>query len=346
MVPASILLMLGIPWALLGIAMIIAFIFWWMMWLKVVGPDEMAWKVVFGEAVQYVQSGLTMVPRLPRCYLVRYPTTISEIVCPEINVITKPGKYKGISYDSVSVRITLVVYIQLPRTGENLLQLLKSKIYEDEEKFKEFVSNTVLGSARTALTGHTWGQINSDLETMRKETEKLLTEGDSGFLKVGFKEKDISLTIKEFHLPQSLESLLSLPDEERIKVKVAETQAEIKAKKSIGTMIHMMSEYTGKSLEDVKEDIKKDPALNKKFREFSEKLVNKGVAIEGGSYFEFSADGSQGLEKTVLNWIALASRMLERGRSPSMQSDTQKKPKQTVKAMIGGKERVVPHTAK
>ena len=90
---------------------------WLVLSIKIVGPTEMAVKVLFGKWVSFCESGFQFVPFLPglKVYLVRYPKTMYNLDYEAREAITKAGIYDGVYYGRQTVKVDATAYLNFPR---------------------------------------------------------------------------------------------------------------------------------------------------------------------------------------------------------------------------------------
>ena len=78
---------------------------------------------------------------------------------------------------------------------------------------------------------------------------------------------------------------------------------------TMGTLISLVAESQGKKPIDVQGEIAANPELQERFLKEAVNLVNRKIAIDKGALQQIQVDGSQGLEKSLLNLIGVASRL-------------------------------------
>jgi len=128
-------------WIIFMIIVEIAFLVWMGFSFKIVGPDEMAVKVIFGNPIAFCKSGWVFdlrfpLPRYFKCFLQRYPQKMYNFDFKEREVITQAGNYRGAGgqeetyYGSQTLKVNSVVYLNFPRekrgketTGDDLIDV-------------------------------------------------------------------------------------------------------------------------------------------------------------------------------------------------------------------------------
>jgi hypothetical protein len=92
-----------------------------------------------------------------------------------------------------------------------------------------------------------------------------------------------------------------------------EIEAQGRASETMGTIIQMLHQETGMTDKEIRQQIKDDPAtFVKKYEPIIEKnwdLLNRKLAIEGGSFIDIRVEGAQGIERAFLNLITAWKRM-------------------------------------
>jgi len=104
---------------------------------------------------------------------------------------------------------------------------------------------------------------------------------------------------------------ISLPAEHQeaaTKKWLAQREAERRAAETVGAVILMMAEATGKKFEEVQAEIQADPERQKAFLEMAKDLVTRQMAIDGRSFVDIRTTGG-GLDQTLLKLAAAWQRM-------------------------------------
>jgi len=92
--------------------------------------------------------------------------------------------------------------------------------------------------------------------------------------------------------------------EKKAIIVMAEAVSRRRAQETVGAIIQMISQVTGKSPEEVQAEIKSNKRLSREFEKFSEDLIRRQIAIDGKSFLDIRVEGAQGVEKVLLNLIA------------------------------------------
>jgi len=202
---------------------------------------------------------------------------------------------------------------------EKTLQTLGSP--KNEKELTEHFRGFVIGCLRDVLGGVEWRVAVENREHITKEMKNRFEEEDSPFMTAGFQPKDIYVTLTIVDIPQTLTRLLSLPQEEFLRARAAEKEADRRAIETVGTVIQMMARIRGEGPKEIQEKIKKQPDLEKEFLALSKDLVVRKLGIEGRSYLDVHVQGAEGIEKTILNALAAWKRMPMGSPEPSTQTE-------------------------
>lgn len=317
------------------ILVLIAVAIWVGFSTKIVGPDEMAVRVIFGKPINFCDSGFQFVPSLPGCRLVRYPKKLYVLDYSARDIVSKAGIYNGEKYGSQVLGVDSTVYLRFPRDN-SLIEILKAQVPIEDKALKNWSEEVVVGALRVALGRFTWKEATENMGVVSAEAEKVFQEKDGALLMAGFKLEDLRLVIKEIKLPKRLEEALPGVDTQRLEARAAPFEAEQRATETIGSLIYMMAEATGKSVEDIRREIDASDELKKELRVYSEDLVHRRMAIDGRSYVDIRVTGAEGLEKVLLDLIAAWKRM------PMGESPFRERPRRMKKVQAFGVEAEVP----
>ena len=283
-------------------------------WIRIVGPDEAAVMVIFGVPWRIKDSGITFVPRLPKCYLARYPKKIYNLDYPARLVISKEGEHPEASNKFYGVQVLTVdsvAYLRFPADKKDgkLIEILKSQVPIKDEDLKNWTEESVVGAIRVSLGKITWKQGAEDIATVRTEADKAFKDKDGILITAGFRKEDLRLTIKEIKLPKKLEEAFPTVDVERLEAEAAPYEARQRATETIGTIIEMMAQSRGLSPEKIQEGINASTDLQKEFLGIAKDLVTREMAIKGKSFVDVRVQGAEGLERMFLNALAVWKRM-------------------------------------
>lgn len=289
---------------------------WLIFSIKIVGPDEMAVKVMFGKPKSFCESGFRFVPFLLgfKCYLKRYPKKMYNFAYQEHMVVTQAGKYKDVNYGSQVLKVDSVAYLNFPREKEEvdethpLIKILRAGIPTDDEKLKDWTEEVVVGALRVAFGKMAWGEAIENMERITQEAMRVFTDVDGALLKAGFRPKGIKLVVEEIKLSEELKKALMEPERARLQADAAVNTAKAQAIERIGTILHSMAQARGISLEDLQKEIQTNPALQEELRKYMQDLHVRLEEAETGALFDFRTNVG-GIEGSLANLIALFRRM-------------------------------------
>lgn len=287
------------------------------LWVKfqiipvIVGPEEMAVKVILGEPVDFLDSGLHWIPLFFNCYVVRYPKKMYNLTYPSRKVITKEAEYGAPprKYGAQALEVDSVAYVRFPR-DKNLIGILQSQVSTDEQKLMDFTEEAVVGALRVALGEMTWREATENMAEVAERAQGVFKKTNA-LIKAGFRRRDLRLTIKEIRIPRELEAALPAPDKARLNAEAAEFVAKTRATETVGTVIEMMAKSRGQPPEKIQRLIEKDPDAKREFLELSQDLIKRQMAIDGKSFVDIRVEGAEGIEKTLLDLVAAWKRMPE-----------------------------------
>jgi len=320
-------------WLILGIVIIIVLA---VRAIKIVGPDEMAVKVIFGETVGVCESGLVFDPRflLPgyfKCYLRKYPKKMYNFDYKEREVITRAGEYKGVSYGAQTLKVDSVAYLNFPRekrgketTGDELIdaemvegvekthpliKILRAQVPTEEEKLKDWTEEAVLGALRVAFGKMTWMESVENIKKITEEAENVFKSSDGALIRAGFSKKGIQLVIAEIILPAPLQQAMPNIDKQRLEAEAAIFEAEQRATETVGTVLKMMAKSRGRKVEEITGEINESDELKKEFVDLSKDLIVREMALKRGAYADIRVEGATGIERVILNALAVWKKM-------------------------------------
>lgn len=292
---------------------------WMVRSVKTVGPDERAVKVIFGEPIAVCDSGWHFdirfpLPRRYSCYLAIFPTKLYNLTFPTREVISKEAEHENREYGAQVLKVKLVMYLRFPQ--DNLIEALKAKIPTEDKALMDFFEEVAVGSLRVVLGGMTWREAIEKTEEIRQQTEEEIQNSEM-FKKTGFSADDMSLVIQEIELPPALKGTLPMMDIERLQAEAAKFNAEQVAVETVGTIIRMMAESRGLDIGDIQEKINRNTRMQREFLDLSKDLIIREMGSKRGAYTDIRVEGAEGLERTILNALAVWQKMLNKGNGPA-----------------------------
>jgi regulator of protease activity HflC (stomatin/prohibitin superfamily) len=286
----------------------------------IIWPTQMAVKVILGEPIEFLNSGLHWIPFFAGCYVVRFPKKLYNLTFPSRTFITMKGAYKGIEYGAQPVGVDGVAYLQFPR-NKKLIKILEAEVPTDEVKLMDFVEEVVVGALRVAFGRITWGQAAEDVGKVVKEADEVFRDSDGSLIKVGFEGDDLKLTIKEMRLPKELQAAMPGPDAARLKLEGAGFIAKTRAIETAGTVLEIMAQSSGQSVKDIQTAIAADPATKKEFLKRAQDLVVRQMGIDANAYLDIRVEGGGNIEDSLLA-IAAAWQRMPGGKKRESGSET------------------------
>lgn len=296
---------------------LIASFVWLAFSIKIVGPAEMAVKVYFGNPVAFCDSGIRFVPfSFGLTYLKRYSKKIYNLDYKAREVITKAGQEAGIKYGAQKLKVDAVAYISFPKeleTSSNdkihpLIKILKAGVPIDRVQLRDWAEEAIVSALRLAFSQMTWAKAVEDIQAINRKAGEIFKNADSVLVRAGFKEKDINLVVSEIRLPKGVEDSLPQPDKARIEADAAKDKAKYRAIESVGTVVEMMAQSHGMSVEEIQKEIQKDENLRKEFQQYAMDLNIRLSEADRGAFFDFRSPDAKGIDASILSLIALLSR--------------------------------------
>lgn len=297
------------------IVFLVLVVIWLALSIRKVGPTERAVKVVFGKPVEALESGVYFDPLfpLPGCYLIKVSTKQYKVDIPAVEAYSREGEHRGKHYGSEPLTVCATLYLYFPK-GPKLIDVVRAKIPTTEEGLVTHFGNAVQGVVRIVVGQFDWRTATEKIDKIREKANEVFKRSESILKGAGFDDEDFNLVIERIELPSWLKTALSQPDQERLRAEAAKNIARGRAIKTVRGILEKMSEATGQPIEELRNQINKSPRLKKEFRELSKELTVREVSIDGESFIHIHADGVQGLDKTILQAIALFKNLSFEGR--------------------------------
>jgi regulator of protease activity HflC (stomatin/prohibitin superfamily) len=149
-------------------------------------------------------------------------------------------------------------------------------------------------------------------------------------------EKD-GLDIRGVDLPKEYEQAAARKKQLELEAEAEKTKIEIESQaraiELAGTMIQMIRQETGMPLKEIKKGLRKDPeGFLKKHNQIIDKnldLLQRKIAIEGGSFVDIRVGGAEGIEKALLEiltaWLRMPMGQRKRERGKEEKQEKQEK---------------------
>lgn len=313
---------------------IVLTILWLALSIKIIGPAEMAVKVYFGTPVAVCDSGFCFVPfTFGLIYLRRYPKKIYNLKYEKIEVITIAGEYpenSGNLYGALKVEVDAAAYLNFPRfnteigIGEThpLIKILRAGVPTKDEELKDWTQEAVENALRLAYGQITWRQATMDIKAINKIAAEIFVDSNGVLISAGFRQPGIELVVTRIHLPREVEIALTKPEITRLKAEASKKNAEAQAIDRVETILYTMARSRGVSVDKIRDQIKENPELQRELLDYAKKIHSQLEKADRGAFFEFSAPGKSGIEKGVLDALALFLRGVTGGKGGSGSAST------------------------
>jgi len=117
------------------------------------------------------------------------------------------------------------------------------------------------------------------------------------------------VTITDFDLEPDLVEARGEVQKRKREAEAAEYEKKVRARETVGALVQMIAESTGKKPEEIQAEIAADPERSRRLREFSEELITRRMSIDGRSLLDIRTAGGGNLEQSLLTLIG-ALRMI------------------------------------
>lgn len=115
----------------------------------------------------------------------------------------------------------------------------------------------------------------------------------------------LRVTVTDFDLEPDLVKARGEVHKRKRAVEAAEQERKVRAFETTGALIQMIAESTGKSPEEIQQEINSDPELKKSFMSFSEELITRQMSIDGKALTDIRIQGGGDIQG-LLTLIAAA----------------------------------------
>lgn len=138
------------------------------------------------------------------------------------------------------------------------------------------------------------------------------------------------ITVTDFDLDSEIVKSRNEVQKRKRAVEVAEYEKIIRSQETIGALIQMLAESTGKKPEDIRKEIDNDSDLKRRLRAFSEEVVTRRMSIDANALTDIRTGGGGSLEQSLLRLIA-AHKVLPGDRQDKKDKKETKETKETKK---------------
>lgn len=113
----------------------------------------------------------------------------------------------------------------------------------------------------------------------------------------------LRITILDFDLDPELLKARGEVQKRKREEEVAKHEKKIRALETMGALIEMLAESTGKTTKEIQEEIKTSPEIRQKIEGFAEELITRQMSIKGRSLTDIRVSGGGDLENSLLRLI-------------------------------------------
>jgi len=136
------------------------------------------------------------------------------------------------------------------------------------------------------------------------------------------------ITVTDFDLDPEIVKARNEVQKRKRAVEVAEHEKVVRATETVGSLIQMMAESTGKTPREIQKEIDKDPKLKKRLTSFSEELITRRMSIDAKALTDIRTGGGGNLEQSLLRLFAafkVVPAAEQKGKKEKEKGDEKKK---------------------
>jgi len=115
----------------------------------------------------------------------------------------------------------------------------------------------------------------------------------------------LSVYVTDFDLDEDIVRAREEVQKKKRAAEAAEQEKKIRAQETVGSLIQMFAEITGREYREVQEEINNNPAMKERLSDFSKDLITRRMAIDGRAFTDIRVAGAQGIEKGLLEIFTL-----------------------------------------
>ena len=321
------------------------FVFFGLKGLKVIHEEERAVIEFFGKFYGIKKPGLIWV--CPIIMKIREKIALWEQT---IKLFENPIKIDFQDGSAIPKSVEGFIKIRNPDTlylseEENRLNKEKNKSNEETKKAKTGVYRSVyyVDNWRTKIIEVLENAVRSYLATLtidealpkRRGGYNLLDENripkeETQIIRntiEGYGLDLLRVTVTDFDLDPEIVKARNEVQKKLRQTEVAEYEKIIRAKETVGSLIQMLAESTGKKYEEIQEEIATNTELKNTIQSFSKELITRRMSIDGKALTDIRVSGAQGMEKGLLEIVALWKAGIGGGKTdnPVTDKDEEKK---------------------
>ena len=178
-------------------------------------------------------------------------------------------------------------------------------IYEIEN-WRVYIRDLLENAIRSYLNGLTIDegitQKCAGFDLRNKFPPEEITRITEALDRIGF--KIVRITIEDFDLEPELVKARGEIQIRKRAAEAAQYERERRARETIGALIQMMAEMTGKTFNEVQTEVTANTELQGRLRVFSEEIVTRQMSIDGKALTDVRVGGAGDLETVFLRLIA------------------------------------------
>ncbi len=145
----------------------------------------------------------------------------------------------------------------------------------------------------------------------------------------------LRITVTDFDLGPKIVEARDEVQKKLRQTEVAEYEKIIRAKETVGSLIQMLAESTGKEYEEIQKEVESNTELKNTIQSFSKELITRRMSIDGKALTDIRVDGAQGIEKGLLEIMALWKAKVGSGNEGNPPNDDKKKRLEDIRRVVG-----------
>lgn len=191
------------------------------------------------------------------------------------------------------------------------------------QSWYEMVINRITPYVRDFITTNTYKEfIQGETRIDKGAMERLTEEGILAEFKNRYGVELRKIEIKGIDPSKDLDNPIR---KATIQKYLAAQEGAKRAGETIGALINMMSEATGKPIEEIRKEVAGSEELKKEFSVISQDLIRRKMAIDGNCFTHIKVDGAEGFEKMFLNLLSLWKKVPRSEKSSTDSTEEKKK---------------------
>lgn len=270
---------------------------------------------LFGRYHRTLRPGLNWI--CPWVMKVRAKVSTWELILP---LFEQPIKIDFKDGSAVPKGAEVFVRMKSPDTAYSVLEgeTHKNGVYRaiyEIQNWREAIKDLIENAVRPYLSKLTIDEaitmaksgfdlVNHDPDVGLPNDE--LAKIESALAEWGFELKRI--TIGDFDLEPELVEARGRVQIRKKEAEAAQYVRQRRAQETMGALIQMMAESTGKSPQEVQTEVENDPALKARLRAYGEELIARRMSLDEKALIDIRTAGGGDLEQVLLRLIAALKR--------------------------------------